>query len=706
MPNLKDNWEKKPSAAPASTEASTEEPAEATELSWKEALSGISPLSGTLYRSFGKGLWDTVKGIPQLPSIAVALAKDIGALTKDLTEADGEDTLNLRDYPLIAAVMEDYKGRYGSEAGFKKTLHEDPFAILSDLLPLLSGGSATALKMSNRTAKYHRILQTTKRAAELADPTNLPGEALGGALKGTAGWMEKHKAGYNPEVEVPIGRDETTGQDITTTMRPEEASEQFGAGKDETPVAVLSDVERAAAIEGWQRFEGIAGAEARFETSKQAILEKRTQAVEDAAANVAELGDVRLPEIAGTRALENYSDWQLGLRGEFRERFGKIGETLDQPLVRIPDMELLPHTRAEVKALQASTSKLLPKPDVVKATALLEEVFEKLQRQDLTLRDFDQLRTSYRDSINLAIANKEMTAIGSGTVASRLYHALTEDFYQLLEEQISLNPEAFPDNFIDTVRLAKKDYLDTIQLDEGVAATFLRKSQERPGNIIDELLKEKSKITTAELSNLKTILGPDGWEALEPALLGRIYDMAARKALPAGLTSVLKRIRGQDPNRLITLFGEDTAAMLVESAEFAQRFGRAETWKRGSPTAKLQQVLPKAIASGLSIPLLDEALYLLRSGGLPDIQFVDVLNVLAITATWGTGKAYQQFINSPAGRDWLLDGFVHEVTIRGKSYRIDAPSMNRAADLMRKHKWTLGYPARVGERAKQQQEQP
>ena len=704
MPNLKDNWNKRTTDAPEEDEKEEEE--ETTELTWKEALSGISPIGGTLYRSFGKGLWDTVKGIPQLPSIAVALAKDLGALTKDIAGAeDGEEVINLRDYPLLAAVIEDYEERYGDEAGFKKTLREDPFAILSDILPLLAAGSGTALKVSGRAAKYQRALQATKRTAELADPTNLPGEALSGALKGTANWMEKHKPGYNPEVEVPVGRDTTTGQDITTTMRPEQAAEQFGAGTAETPVAVLSDIDRAAAIEGWQRFEGIAGAEERFEISKQAILEKRTQAVEDAAANVAELGDVRLPEVAGTRALENYNNWQLGLRGEFRQRFGAIGEVLDQPLTRIPDMELLPHTRAEVKALQASTSKLLPKPDVVKATALLEEVFEKLDRADLTLRDFDQLRTSYRDSINLAIANKEMTAIGSGTVASRLYRALTEDFYQLLEEQIALNPDAFPENFIDTVKLAKKDYLETIQLDEGVAATFLRKSQERPASIIDELLKEKSRITTEELNNLKTILGPDGWEALEPALLGRIYDLAAKRNIPTGLTAVLKRIRGQDPNRLLTLFGEETASMLVESAEFAQRFGRAETWKRGSPTAKLQQVLPKAIASGLSIPLLDEALHLLKGGGIPDLQFVDVLNILAITATWGTGKAYQNFINSPAGRDWLLEGFVHEVTIRGQTYRIDAPAMNRAADFMRKHKWALGYPARTAERATQQMEQ-
>ena len=704
------------------------------EITWGEALKGLNPIGipwkTPFWTSFAKAVKDTAVGIPQLPALAGGLAKELvrlpGAFKDDKAQwmvsvgtsgqevkpkiPNFEDIPNLKeDFPILSALVDEYVKKYGSMKGFKETLATDPFAILSDLLPIVA--KLKSLKIAGKTGK---IIRGTGRAAELADPTNLPGEVVGAGIKGVGRAMAPGKSAYDPTLEGKVGRDPDTGKHITTEISTTEASEKFAAGVENTPAAVLSEADWVGAHEGWQRFENIADAEERFITSKEAILEKRDLHVETEAGKVGvKAGDVRSPNRAGKRALHNYNEWQLGMRGEFRKKFGQLGATLEQPLRSLTeDMELLPKTRAKIKALRASDSKILSNIDIDKSTQILEDALEELTADGLTLSDFDKLRTNYRTRIQNAVDNGEMTALGEGTTASLMYQTLTEDFYDILEAEVGQNPADFPPNFIDSVKLAKSEYRRTIvDLENSVAAELIRNNQDNPGYIIDELLKDKSSITEDELVNLKTILGEEGWQELQPALLSRIYDMADKDvdpalniAHPTGLSGVLSKITKSEKDRLRVLFGEETAEMLVQSAEFAKQFGRATTWKRGSPTAKLQNIAT-AFGATPGLTLMPEVIHSItelatNSGTILDnFQFTDALNLGVLAASWGSARAFKRFVNSPAGRKWMLEGA--EIEIPGRERPITAASLNKAADWAIKHKWKFGYPAKQAERSRQ-----
>ena len=138
------------------------------------------------------------------------------------------------------------------------------------------------------------------------------------------------------------------------------------------------------------------------------------------------------------------------------------------------------------------------------------------------------------------------------------------------------------DSRTGSARISNVDKLKSIakrtELADSVAAQFLKKAENAPGILIEELLKEKGTFNPDEIKNLKSIIGEDGFRELQPGLLGRIYEMAAKREMTpeqltaTGLRTTLKQITGRDKNRLVDIFGEQTAEFLEQSALFAERF--------------------------------------------------------------------------------------------------------------------------------------
>jgi hypothetical protein len=74
------------------------------------------------------------------------------------------------------ALGEFYKERYGSEAGFKKALAEDPVGVVADLTTFFTGGGAAAARVPGAVGRAGAVVRDTARAA---DPVRRGGQAAG-----------------------------------------------------------------------------------------------------------------------------------------------------------------------------------------------------------------------------------------------------------------------------------------------------------------------------------------------------------------------------------------------------------------------------------------------------------------------------------------------------------------------------------------------
>ena len=518
-----------------------------------------------------------------------------------------------------------------------------------------------------------------------------------------------------------------------------------------------------------------------------------------------------------------------------------VGENLDE----IPDIEEL-RTKWEQKEAEAPTE-AAPTPEappgllattrarleeltlkdptdfeLQKVKQIIDEMIEQIASSEggFTLYKLDKMRTNFRKRLANAVQNGEMTPIGKGQVAQLFYGTLTEDFYNLIEAEIAIDPTAFPEGFtVEKIRAAKADYRTTVvNLENSPAAVFLRRTQSKPATLIDELLKEKGVFNKDQLQTLKTILGDDGWTALQPALLdrfigeatnpqtgniyrdrlekmidklngtdkekanrllgaenvdklrqiakrtdiensgaskflektenapaalidellktkgvfdpdeivnlklilgedgfrelqpgllGRIYEMAAKneKKLPenidaTGLRGMLDTITRRDKNKLIDIFGEETAEFLEQSALFAERFGRAKPWHKGSPTAKLQALLG---TGGFTI-LADEIGRMLMSGryNLEGLGPAEYTGLAIISASWGLTASYQKYILSDRGRKWLLEGWQYRLP--GTNITVNSGHLNAAAQWAQDNKFEIGFATRIPRAERRQAE--
>ena len=271
-------------------------------------------------------------------------------------------------------------------------------------------------------------------------------------------------------------------------------------------------------------------------------------------------------------------------------------------------------------------------------------------------------------------------------------------YKQRLENEINKLNQEYPDRLIEVFGEENANTLLNIakenDLEKSAAARFLEKAENAPANLIDELLKEKGVFNPDELQNLKLILGEHGFGEIQPGILGRIYEMAAAKdknpesISPTALRNVLNTITKTNRNKLIDLLGTDTAEFLEQSALFAERFGRAQTWHKGSPTAKLASI---ASAPGF-VPLMDEIgrMLMYRNFDISGLGPTDVLGIALITASWGSTAAYHKFIMSDAGRNWLLDGW--EFGVEG-NLKLSSDQLHRAATWMRDNSFEVGWTA-------------
>jgi hypothetical protein len=81
----------------------------------------------------------------------------------------------------LDAMIEHFKGRYGSLDNVKEALYKDPVGVLGDL-SMVAGGAGAAADAANLT----KVAKIANAAASVTDPLTIPGKAVSLVGKGVA----------------------------------------------------------------------------------------------------------------------------------------------------------------------------------------------------------------------------------------------------------------------------------------------------------------------------------------------------------------------------------------------------------------------------------------------------------------------------------------------------------------------------------------
>lgn len=102
----------------------------------------------------------TFQAVKQLGTGALSKARGALGMQQDAAEA-------AKDEQLLDAFVDQYRNTYGSRAGFKRALAEDPASVLMDLSTFITGGATAAGKAGMIS---DRAMKVAQRAGSMIDP--------------------------------------------------------------------------------------------------------------------------------------------------------------------------------------------------------------------------------------------------------------------------------------------------------------------------------------------------------------------------------------------------------------------------------------------------------------------------------------------------------------------------------------------------------
>ena len=561
------------------------------------------------------------------------------------------------------------------------------------------------------------------------DPQNLPGNIAGGALKSASKRFAKDPGAYNPTMTSKYGQD--ASGDLETKRPAVDLAEDYGAGKDQAPMHAVTDSEFAHLFEeGVRKTETgnvTEGIRQRDTITRRALRDTQERFVEQLAQGKVDPAiDFRNPEVAGEMVVKNYNEIISGKRLTIGDRFTQNNEILNQPFT-LPIENLFSQTRAEIERLiqkDPGTRKAISNPDLQKSVRIFDRLLSNLQKKaeegTITIEHINNLQTSYHQRMDVFKNKGMLVETGKNSVSKIIYHKIVDDFYNLLENEVNTNPDNFPPNFIDTIQLTKREWAELRDLDGSDAANFLRNNQKTPSNIIEAFTRDNSKHTEKFMTDLKTLIGVEGMDALKPALLNRIFQKSLIHNLktgekdisPTGLRTILDKINEGNPNRVRNLFGDEMASSLFELANFTRRaFAKRGEWN--TPT------LNKFFQDHLNNPKLHEAFFstymvgetgqgiymLMKQSGYDVSQLMpSALQVGISLGLWAGLKGRRALLLSDVGRQWMLEGYSIDMNIGNRTITIDGPSLLLAGEFIQKHWKNIGRIALRTERAESRSE--
>ena len=350
--------------------------------------------------------------------------------------------------------------------------------------------------------------------------------------------------------------------------------------------------------------------------------------------------------------------------------------------------EIFPNTAAEIERLITEDSGVrgnLNDKQLATIIGDVESLFEGLKQKSeaggITLQDVKQLRTAFHRNMDAFKNANQITEVGSGSAVDLFKRTLFKDLYDLIEKEIDANPADFPENFDAAVKLANMEYAELLKLDQTEAGKHLRRNQNKPVAILDNLLSGNKIVTSEFIADMKKLVGEDGWARAQPGLLNRIFEKSLARATKEnpitekGLKNALDTITKNDPNRLIELFGEETAKTLVEMANFSQMtFEKKGKWN--TPYARYVTALFESprffdIAASVSFmgPEMAQAIGAIAQKSGYNIGDIGAFQVILAGGIWMGTKTQRWALMSDLGRKWMLEGYSLKKTVMGKENR-------------------------------------
>lgn len=357
---------------------------EIPDVSWGDVAKAFNPLGvpvegglgfipeSVLWSSLAKHGVDTIAGIPELPGVFKSLSEELFKVTQseELSQAAkgrkaareraptdpltrGAVTLmhkamnvidfakgdvdieNLEEmpnfaeeYPLLNAIMQEYKQKYGSLKGFKYTLATDPFAVLIDVaeifVPVLKGAKGATIPA--------KIARGTGKTLEVLNPDEWIGFGFSKGFEKLSDYMKKHPGALG-DVEMDFGVDPNTGERLTFTVNLEDLAKEYG-GVENVPITALitedlpKHIEEAVLNLYDSKHPYHQAVVQRYAKTAEAIEKKRRELV----AGTGAVEGVWNPDVAGQNAIEDYLDWQSGNKTELGKAFAENDEILEQPV--------------------------------------------------------------------------------------------------------------------------------------------------------------------------------------------------------------------------------------------------------------------------------------------------------------------------------------------------------------------------------------
>jgi hypothetical protein len=138
-----------------------------------------------------------------------------------------------------------YKDRYGSEAGFKKALAEDPVGVVADLATFFTGGGSAAARLPGMVGRAGAVVRDTARAV---DPVRRGGQVVGGVANAVVPEVLGRLSGQT-------GRVLQEGHEAGRTVNPMYAKHTRGNGTQTEPLDMAREGEKKLRAQMGEQYE-------------------------------------------------------------------------------------------------------------------------------------------------------------------------------------------------------------------------------------------------------------------------------------------------------------------------------------------------------------------------------------------------------------------------------------------------------------------
>lgn len=591
-------------------------------------------------KSFEEAQRDAPKFKLQVPTI-LPVALQIG---KEIVFRDETPVLDeVLDYAMKTTGVGALFGDEAAKQEFYKLVEEDPFAFWGWILPII--GQMKKAKFAGTLGKFTRGVG---QAAETVDMSFFEGASA----------LTKRLSAYNnlrPPLDrstVPFkvkhGQNPKTGKALESTVTSEEMAGRAGIGAENVPPINYP--------------KGVEGRDSTVMKQRRGKTEEGIQQKYDEILTNADQRSWSIESFDINKASDAFFDaYELQLYGHpnrFKKVYDTLGPVLDESLKLGDDFELLAKTSALLDELRTTrVSKRVSDVEVEIIDKTLAETFDEIagaaKDRPLTIADIDALRFRFRRRVKDALQKEGLYETGYSDLVQKVYATLTEDFYNLIENEVRFASHSFPKNFIDEVRQAKADYQRIAALGDSAAAKLIRKHYDAPHKLVTHILNSRS--TRKSIEDMKTLLGDEMWGKLQAGFLQRLFEGTGRKKEFTwdGLKRKIESINASDANRLRLIFGDERAKELAEFGEWSAKFAPEAASSKGASMKFINKLieedkLPDLLHRLVNIVDLSSAT---GRGTAPRAVSVTIPAVISL------GKhAWQQYLESDDGLEWLREG--------------------------------------------------